>query len=167
MTTYCRLCGESKDTNDLNCSIGDENSEIKVKLMACCQWHLHDTNTHFPQTICFGCVEKLEKCWLFNDSVAKAQIKLLEIFGEFVPIKCEVNIDDENVDEDIFVEPIPIPVVPADIDKEDLSPGTSIDSIDNEVSSGRQSHECDICQKIFTTAYNLNVIYVHFKSIFF
>lgn len=156
MTTYCRLCAESKTENEFNTTINDKQLNIKEKLVACCQWNNYLNYTHLPVCVCYSCCEKLEKCWLFNESVAYAQSKLLEIFNEsdLVSVKSEPNVDDEFGDnqEDIFVEQI---MLPEPVNDDEKIHGETIETLDE--TKHRQLHECDECQKSFTTAYNLTV----------
>ncbi|XP_031638324.1 zinc finger protein 883-like [Contarinia nasturtii] len=165
MTTYCRLCAEFKTEDELNTiTINDPKSNVKEKLVICCQWNNYINYVHLPETICYSCTEKLEKSWLFNESIAFAQIKLQEIFceTELIAVKSEFGDDiDEfplcDTQEDIFVEPIqPIGVAElATTDDEKHLIGSTIESSDE--AKTRHSHECDVCQKCFTTAYNLTV----------
>lgn len=92
--------------------------------------------------------------------MAFAQAKLQELFdeSEVLLVKCELNTEDEefnvcDTSENIFVEPITLaePI----IDDEKHLIGSTIDTLDETKS--RQIHDCDICQKTFTTAYNLTV----------
>lgn len=162
MTTYCRLCAESKTEDELSTTINDSKLKIKEKLVACCQWnnYLNNNNSQLPDGICYSCCEQLEKCWRFNESVALAQVKLHDIFNdtELLSVKCELNADDDEFNvcdtaENIFVEPITLPEPTIDDEKHLI--GSTIDTLDETKS--RQVHECDICQKRFTTAYNLTV----------
>lgn len=158
MTTYCRLCAELKADDDLSTTINDSTLKIEEKLIICCQWNNYrNTNSNLPDAVCYSCFEKLEKCWLFSETVAIAQTKLQEILQdtELVDIKYETNEEDEEFDpsdtEDIFVEPLKVAAIPSNDDKPSNS--TTSDSLDETKS--RQLHECDICKKCFTTAYNL------------
>lgn len=165
MTAYCRLCAEMKTEDELNATISDTKLNIKEKLVVCCQWNNYINNSHLPDTVCYSCTEKLEKSWLFSECVAFAQIKLQELFNEaeLIAIKSELStdIDDElplcDTQEDIFVEPITLPEPTNDDDK--LMIGSIVNTLDE--SKSRQSHECDMCQKTFTTAYNLTVCFLH------
>lgn len=163
MTTYCRLCAESKTEDELNTTINDTNANIKEKLIVCCQWNNYSNSGHLPESVCYSCCEKLEKCWLFNECVAYAQTKLQEIYGDpdLVAVKCELNPEEDSTEfplcdtsESIFVEPITLPLLTIDDDKTQI--GSTSDTADE--SKSRHFHECDICQKSFTTAYNLTVI---------
>lgn len=82
MTNYCRLCAELKDPIEIATTISDVDNLIEQKLTACCQWNEEKWNTKLPQHICMGCLDKLDKCWLFSQSVRLAQRKLREIFGK-------------------------------------------------------------------------------------
>lgn len=82
MTNYCRLCAEPKDSSEIIASIDDSEKSIEQKLMACCQWNVESINERLPQNVCVVCLDKLDKFWLFSQSVQLAQQKLQEIFGE-------------------------------------------------------------------------------------
>lgn len=82
MTNYCRLCAELKDPDEIVTSIADTEHLIQEKLAMCCQWNEKKSNRRLPKDICMGCLDKLDKCWLFSQSVQYAQQKLLEIFGK-------------------------------------------------------------------------------------
>lgn len=170
MTTYCRLCAELKALDELTTTIYDKTLQIEEKLLACCRWNQYQNsiNSNFPNAICLLCCEKLEKCWLFNETVANAQAKLQEIFGdnnELIPIKDEENIDEYDefcpvdVSVDIFVEPLKLSTVTNDDEKPPIN--AENDAIDENKS--RLSHDCDMCGKSFTTAYNLTVTLIHKK----
>lgn len=168
MTTYCRLCAELKTEDELNTTICDPKLNIEKKLVICCQWNNYMNNSHFPETICYSCTEKLEQSWYFNESVALAQIKLQEIFSEteLVAIKSESPEDDDefalcdDTQEDIFVEPIKLPESTKDDEKHLI--GSTIESLD--ATKSRQTHECDVCHKSFTTAYNLTVSFFSIRK---
>lgn len=158
MTTYCRLCAELKTGDDLSTTIHDAALKIEEKLIICCQWNNYrHTNPNLPDAVCYSCFEKLEKCWLFSETVAIAQAKLQEILQdtELVDIKYEINAEDDEFNpseaEDIFVEPLKVAAIPNSDDKPLHS--TTTDSVDE--TKPRQLHECEICKKSFTTAYNL------------
>lgn len=82
MTNYCRLCAELKDPDEIVASIGDTANSIAEKLTVCCQWDVKKLKRRLPKDICMGCLDKLDKCWLFSQSVQYAQQKLQEIFGK-------------------------------------------------------------------------------------
>lgn len=160
--TYCRLCAESKSEIELSTTINDSKLNIKEKLVICCQWNNYQNNNHLPDGVCVSCCEKLEKCWLFNESVSLAQAKLQEIFhdAELVSIKTETNADDDEFNlceasEDIFVESITLPEQTVDDEKIATDPESGTENSDK--SKLRRHFECEMCQKSFTTAYNLTV----------
>lgn len=82
MTNYCRLCAEMKDPDEIVTSIEDVENSIERKLTVCCQWNAKENNRRLPRDVCMVCRDKLDKCWLFSQSVHFAQQKLLEIFGK-------------------------------------------------------------------------------------
>lgn len=121
MNNYCRLCADLKTYDELNIQISDATLKIHEKLTACCQWDKYQPNASYPSAICYLCYEKLEKSWLFSESIAFAQRKLQEVLHEIelAPVKfdSDVNYDDGgfNAGEfdayapgkmEIFVEPI-------------------------------------------------------------
>lgn len=81
MINYCRLCAESKDSNEIVTTITDAEKLIEQKLTVCCQWKVRNTKQRLPQDVCTICLDKLEKCWIFAQNVKLAQHKLEEIFG--------------------------------------------------------------------------------------
>lgn len=161
MATYCRLCAEEKSDDDLCASINDLKSGILEKLSACCQWNSYAVNPELPDRVCSMCSEKLEKCWIFSECVSSAQIKLQQLFddGELtINNETEEDLICDNA-ESIFVEPITLPDIypePSDdfIESTDDLIGSTIENVLDESMSMR---ECDICQKVFTTGYNLTV----------
>lgn len=83
MTNYCRLCAELKEPDDFVTTITDAENLIEQKLSVCCQWKVKNTSQRsLPQAVCSVCLDKLDKCWIFAQSVKLAQHKLEEIFGE-------------------------------------------------------------------------------------
>lgn len=86
MDNYCRLCAELKDSTEIITSIEDRDRWIEEKLIACCQWNSEMVDERLPRNVCVFCMEKLDECWLFSQSVQLAQQKLQDIFGE----KCDV-----------------------------------------------------------------------------
>lgn len=120
MNSYCRLCADIKSDDELNIKIGDSTLQIREKLIVCCQWNKYQNSANLPDAICYLCYEKLEKSWLFSESIEFAQIKLLEIFHdiELAPVKSESDVDDNGFNvyeleaetepqpEEIFVDPI-------------------------------------------------------------
>lgn len=82
MTSYCRLCAELKEPDEIVTSITDAESLIEQKLMVCCQWKVKYTKQKLPQYVCTVCSDKLDKCWIFAQNVKLAQNKLEDIFGK-------------------------------------------------------------------------------------
>lgn len=82
MTEYCRLCAELKDSCEIVTTIADVEQSLEQKLMACCQWTIVNTRQSLPHSVCVICLDKLDKCWVFTQSVQSAQQKLIDIFGE-------------------------------------------------------------------------------------
>lgn len=88
MTSYCRLCAQLKDSDEIATSLTDAENLIERKLTVCCQWKVKDTQRKLPHDVCTVCLNKLDKCWLFVQTVKLAQHKLQEIFGEFCSVHC-------------------------------------------------------------------------------
>lgn len=82
MAIYCRLCAELKSADEIGTSIADATNFIEQKLTVCCQWNVENSDAKLPQEVCTYCLDKLDKCWFFSQSVQSAQDKLKEIFGE-------------------------------------------------------------------------------------
>lgn len=85
MNNYCRLCAELKDSSEIITSIDDSDKLIEQKLLACCQWNVENTESNLPRKVCVFCLNKLNECWLFSQSVQIAQQKLQERFDENGP----------------------------------------------------------------------------------
>lgn len=79
---YCRLCAESKDSCEIVASISNAEQFLEEKLRTCCGWTIENVDQRLPQGICTICLDKLDKCWLFSQSVQLAQQKLLELIGK-------------------------------------------------------------------------------------
>lgn len=77
----CRLCSQTKLTVEMMGGINDILLGIKPKLIDCCRWRELEIfdNENLPQNACIVCVQKLEQCWQFAESVSAAQQKLLRI----------------------------------------------------------------------------------------
>lgn len=82
MTEYCRLCADLKEPSEIVASIEDVEQLVEQKLRVCCEWTTENAEQSLPHTVCMTCLEKLDKCWLFAQSVQLAQQKLLAIFGK-------------------------------------------------------------------------------------
>lgn len=82
MAIYCRLCAELKDADEIAASITDAANSVEQKLTMCCQWNVEHRYARLPQEVCTCCLDKLDKFWLFSQSVQSAQDKLKAIFGE-------------------------------------------------------------------------------------
>lgn len=79
----CRLCSQTKMLGEKMFEINDLILGIKQKLIDCCRWRDLEKfdNGSLPQNVCFLCVQKLEQCWEFAESVSAAQQNLLRIIG--------------------------------------------------------------------------------------
>lgn len=81
----CRLCAKSKSSAEMMGEINDLLLGIKPKLIDCCRWRDLDKGDteHLPQNACISCVQRLEECWEFAESVYAAQNKLLRMMDNF------------------------------------------------------------------------------------
>lgn len=91
MAGLCRLCAETRPLEKMS-EFDDPTLNIEQKLVDCCRWtHFKELNVdaNLPQHICIVCIEKLERSWLFAESVSSAQYKLIEIInnGELGPFE--------------------------------------------------------------------------------
>lgn len=113
----CRLCANTSPINHLTVRISDSLLNIEEKLIACCQWDKYKGDDDLPDAMCDTCYETLHKCWLFSESIARAQEKLRQIYrcnDQTTTVKLEVKTEetDLNLSETelehvhIFVEPI-------------------------------------------------------------
>lgn len=82
MTEYCRLCAELKESCEIVASVSDVEQSMEQKLRTCCQWTIENIEHRLPHSVCSICLDELNKCWLFSQSVQLAQQKLIEIFGK-------------------------------------------------------------------------------------
>lgn len=83
LNQLCRLCAEIRPREKMS-EINNSTLNIEQKLVDCCRWtHFKELNAdaNLPQHICIVCIEKLEQCWLFAESVASAQYKLIEFIN--------------------------------------------------------------------------------------
>lgn len=78
MNSICRLCANSKDEIDLTAQI----SELESKLALCCGWYPTENETKLPTKVCGTCVDELDKCYCFAQSVRDAEIKLKKLLAE-------------------------------------------------------------------------------------
>lgn len=162
--SYCRLCAEPKSDDDLCASINDLKLNILEKLIVCCQWNTYPFNPELPEHICFLCSEKLEKSWLFSVCVSESQRKLLQLlsddeltFGTEEAGDDKGSLLDDNLG-DIFVETIPIPELKSDPIEESIAEPDPIDElIGSTIELTNDKIVCVICEKTFTTVYNLTV----------
>lgn len=77
----CRLCLQIKTSIEIMGEINDPVLGLKPKLNHCCRWREWELfeNKNLPQNVCISCVQKLESCWEFAESVSAAQQTLLKI----------------------------------------------------------------------------------------
>lgn len=106
MENVCRLCGHAKLRRHLISNITDRALNIQQKLIDCCRWNsigIDECGT-MPKMICNGCIKKLEKSWLFLESVAQVQEQLhlhvVDIKTELIVFDGIENNDDDDDDND-------------------------------------------------------------------
>lgn len=77
----CRLCAKLCKNQKLT-SLDDPFRCIRSKLFRCSQIDITDDNKALPQNVCKDCVESLEHCWNFTETVSAAQTKLQLQFSD-------------------------------------------------------------------------------------
>lgn len=97
----CRLCGESKPSGRIKCTINDPTLNIEQKLIDCCRWRLFEDYTNLPEHICNSCFKSLEASWTFAENVAHTQRKLLTHFDD---IKVEPNLFESEINSPTKIE---------------------------------------------------------------
>lgn len=127
MLKLCRLCAKCTEPTDLTTNISD----VESKLTICCGWKPLEYEIQMPNKACKLCVDKLQMCWDFVESVWAAEKQLNKLLsevrantevetksGEIIDsVKCELEevkyssdeheADDNGFDdESIFGEPI-------------------------------------------------------------
>lgn len=164
MENVCRLCGHVKKPRYLITDIDDPTMNIQQKLIDCCRWNLIgvDECGNMPKKICSGCIKKLEKCWIFLESVAQVQEQL---HSHVVQIKTELIIFDgiENNDDDKEEIIITSDSNNRNSDNNKKQFSTQHNSTNNEPIDKNNSDEskisnnflCDICGKNFSSKPNL------------
>lgn len=80
MYSLCRLCAKCMESVEITTEI----TELKSKLSFCCGWKPSENEIEMPQTACNRCVEQLQKCWDFAESVWAAERQLIKLVGESV-----------------------------------------------------------------------------------
>lgn len=78
MFSICRLCANCKDEIELTTQI----TELQPKLNLCCGWYPTENEIQLPTKACDSCVDELEKCWYFAQSVKDAEVKLNKLLME-------------------------------------------------------------------------------------
>lgn len=80
MATRCRLCAEAKPLNDIECTITDQQINIRQMLLDCCRWSAFESDEYenLPQIVCKECFSNLQQSWQFANTVANAQQCLLD-----------------------------------------------------------------------------------------
>lgn len=78
MFSICRLCANCKDDIELTTQI----TELESKLALCCGWYPTENEIQLPTKACDNCVDELDKCWYFAQSVRNAEQKLNKLLME-------------------------------------------------------------------------------------
>ena len=94
MTDLCRLCSNQKSIGLMN-NINDVDVLLEYKLNKCFKLKLADDKL-LPQNVCNECLEMLDKCSKFHDSIQETQQKL------------EEKLQQLNVSNTVFLEDIKI-----------------------------------------------------------
>ncbi|XP_031617242.1 zinc finger protein 431-like isoform X2 [Contarinia nasturtii] len=86
MFSFCRLCAKQTEAT----ALATELSEIESKLKLCCGWKPSENEIEMPNKACDLCVEKLQQCWNFAESIWEAEKQLIEMANE---IKAQKSVD--------------------------------------------------------------------------
>lgn len=78
MFSICRLCANCKEEFELTTQI----TELESKLTLCCGWYPTENEIQMPRKACDNCVDELDKCWYFAQSVRDAELKLNKLLME-------------------------------------------------------------------------------------
>lgn len=78
MESYCRLCAKVKSPTALKHKLSD----IRSKLIDCCQWIEPYTGIEYPQNVCAPCAKRLDQSWKFTEAVKGAQIELDHLINQ-------------------------------------------------------------------------------------
>lgn len=118
----CRLCAKNCLKQQLT-SLDDPIRCIRSKLFRCSQIDITDDNKALPQNVCKDCVNNLEQCWNFTETVAAAQTKLQLQFADD-PLS-GVKVEEVIIGEDQFQLPTDYDAVMGDDDHENESEGNT------------------------------------------
>lgn len=71
MESRCRLCAEAKPLNEIECTIKDQQMNIRQMLLDCCRWTAFESDEYenLPKIVCKTCVGNLKQSWQFANSV--------------------------------------------------------------------------------------------------
>lgn len=95
MFPLCRLCANHVESTDILAEISD----LKWKLSFCCGWKPSENEIQMPQKACSHCVEMLDICWKFAESVWSAERKLIKLANEPVEVwSSELVIQNEEIE---------------------------------------------------------------------
>lgn len=78
MFSFCRLCAKCFTSTELT----TELSKLHSKLTFCCGWRRSTYEMKMPQKVCKLCVEQLERCWNFAESIWVAEKQLNKLIRE-------------------------------------------------------------------------------------
>lgn len=104
MFSICRLCANCKDDIELTTQV----TELQSKLNLCCSWYPTENEIQLPTKACDNCVDELDKCWYFAQSVRDAEHKLNKLLSEQNEVSITGNVkqfDEFMEDNKIKVDP--------------------------------------------------------------
>lgn len=95
MESRCRLCAEAKEPYQLECSVHDQQPNVRQMLLDCCRWATFEGSEyeHLPVNVCKSCFSHLKLSWYFANKVANAQQALLDLWTTTMAIKDEPHTD--------------------------------------------------------------------------
>lgn len=91
----CQLCAEAKEPYQLECSVKDQQSNVRQMLLDCCRWATFEGSEyeHLPANVCKSCFSLLKLSWYFANKVANAQRVLLDHWTTTMAIEDEPSTD--------------------------------------------------------------------------
>ncbi|XP_055312474.1 serendipity locus protein delta-like, partial [Sitodiplosis mosellana] len=83
MFSLCRLCARYMEETERKTEI----TKLETKLAFCCGWKRSQNEAQMPQKACTLCVDQLQTCWTFTESVWAAEAQLKKLTNE--PVEAE------------------------------------------------------------------------------
>lgn len=141
MISFCRLCARCMGTIEQKTEI----TKLEMKLSFCCGWKRSQNELQMPQKACTLCVEQLQNCWNFAESVWAAETRLQKLVTEpseaatneieFVaPVDCD-DVKVEEADPKLISECVVV--------LEELKPPTEAIAVDIKNGDDRNFDEID------------------------